>query len=448
MKWFFLALALIAPSAFAQGIPAQSARLTLLEAQTALERHPLLAAAERGVQAAQRGVDVARGATGFNLNIGADGNRSQTSSSIPELNGTQFGVQFNLNVSGAILPWSGAWDGVRAAERNLELARMQQKEAQNGLTLELHARFFEALQASTDRNLAERGLGLSLEQERIARERLAVRSSTQDALLQAERATLQAKGLEQSAKRFEALARRSLFLLLSQPDAGQVLVAEPRAVVSQDVDGVLVLALQNRQDVRRAMLAVLEAEDGLLIASRERWFPVSSLLVSVGGINAQGQQTGTSAAFQINFQQGVLAGSGSYAPFSTPSGTVFTLQASISLPLIAPSLEARVGVAQTNVELARANLENAQRTAELEVRRAHLGLENAIFQIGVAERGVVISERRLLDTQIRLQNGLALPLEVEVATLGIDQAARDLVAAKVAALLAFLQLEVAMGRVL
>jgi outer membrane protein len=443
MKWFLLALVLLAPNALAQG-----ARLTLPEAQKALERHPLWVAAERGLQAAQRGVDVARGATGLNLNIGADGSRTQASSSTPELNGTQFGVQFNLNVSAAILPWSGAWDGVRAAERNLELARMQQKETQNGLTLELTARFFEALQANTDRNLAERGLRLSLEQERIARERLAVRSSTQDALLQAERASLQAKGLAQSAMRFETLSRRSLFLLLSQPDAAQVLVAEPRAVVSQDVEGILALALQNRQDVRRAMLSVLEAEDGLQIASKERWFPVSSLLVSVGGINAQGQQTGTSAAFQINFQQGVLAGSGSYAPWATAAGTSLTLQASISLPLLAPSNTARLELAQTNLELAQANLDNAQRNAELEVRRAHLGLENAIFQIGVAERGVVLSERKLLDTQIRLQNGLALPLEVDAAALGVDQAARDLVAAKVAALLAFLQLEVAMGRVL
>jgi outer membrane protein len=448
MKWFLLVLVLLAPNALAQNVVSQGARLTLPEAQKALERHPLLVAAERGVQAAQRSVEVARGATGLNLNIGADANRNQAASSTPELNGIQFGVQFNLSVTAAILPWSSAWDGVRAAERNLELARMQQKEAQNGLKLELTTRFFEALQAKIDRDLAERGLVLALEQERIARDRLSSRSSTQEALLQAERATLQAKGLAQSAARFEALARRSLFLLLSQPDAAQVLVAEARAVVSQDINGLLAVALKNRSDVRRAELSVIEAQGGLQIATRERWFPVSSLSLSVGGINAQGQQTGTNAAFQINFQQGVVAGSGSYVPWSNAAGTVWTLQASISLPILAPSNTARLELAQTNLDLARANLDNAQRNAELEVRRAHLNLENAIFQIGVFERGVVIAERRLLDTQTRLQNGLTTSLEQSAAILGADQAARDLVSAQVAAMLAEMQLEAAMGKML
>ncbi len=426
---------------------AQTSRLTLLEAQKALERHPLAVAAQRGVETAQRGVDLARGATGLNLSIGADANRSQVSSSTPELNGTQFGIQFNLSASAAILPWSPAWDGVRAAERNVLLAKWQQKDVLNSLKLELQARFVEALRASTDKRLAERGLVLALEQERVTRDRVTQRTASQENLLSAERASLQAKNTQQLTLRFEALARKSLFLLLSQPDARQTLIAEPNQVLSSDIENLLI-GLENRSDVRRARLSVTEAEDGLQIAQRDRWFPVSSLTLSVGGVNAQGQPSGTSASFQVNFQQGVLAGGGSYAPWNVAAGTTFTLQASISLPILAPSNEARVGIAQTNIELTKANFENTLRNAELEVRRAHLNLETTILQIGVAERGVLIAERKLLDAQTRVQNGLVIQLEVDAAQLATEQANQELNNAQFAASLAAMQLDAALGKVL
>jgi outer membrane protein len=418
--------------------------LTLQEAVTLVPNSASWRAADRGVAAAARGLDAARGAALLNVTAGADYSRTGvTSSADPILNGVVANLSLSASVSTSVLPWSPAFDAVRSAERTLQRAELDRLEARANITLGVVEGYFSAKQAQTDFELARATAALFERRVAIVKAQNSSGTANADAVRTTEQANLSAQSAVKQAELAANLARRSLLNTLGQPDAAiQFSSATPAPRALESVDALLKSAAQKRLDVRRALIAILELEDAINVASRERWLPQASLNLSVGGVSADGKPTGNSATASLNVGQGSLGVNGSYAPIGPAgAGASLTLSATIQVPIIAPGADARIEATRANLDSAKANLESVRLNAEIDVRRKHLDAQIAQDQLEIQNANAAVINARALDTEARFKAGLVIELEVQNAGLEVRRAERDVEAARVNAFLAGLKLE-------
>jgi outer membrane protein TolC len=442
---FCLTVAVAAPAA-AQP-PQTGPDLSLEAALSALPSSPAWRAADRSVEIAQRSLDAARGSALISLTIGGEYSTTGVSSTIPELAGSRTASGLNATAATAILPWSPALDAVRAAERGVTKAELERREARSGLVLDLTSRYLEASSSLASLELARSAEALAQRRREIAGVQLQAGTGTRDGVLSADQALASARGATRQAEAGAILARRSLLAALGRAD-GPIRLTTPVPALKafETEDASLARALENRTDIQKATLAVLEAQDALEVAARDRWLPQASLTLSYGGIGADGQQTGSRLSGSLNINQGSFAVQGGLGLQGQPvAGSSLSFGANIALPVVAPGADGRVAAAEAGLEAARAGLENARITAELEVRRRWLEASVTRDGIPIAESGVTLADGRVADAEARLKLELISPLELDAARLAQAQAVRDLEAAKTNALLATLRLEASVG---
>jgi outer membrane protein TolC len=428
--------------ATAQGTP-----LTLAAVLEALPRSAAWRASDQGVEAARRGVDAARGAA-FGLSVGGDAGRSALASpGNPELNGVQWSGNVGATATLAVAPWSPVFDAVRGAERALKRAELDRMEARAGLTLEVVNRYFEARAAQASLEVSAGGVRLADARLRIARSQLALRTGTLEGVSAAEAALQSARAADAAATQGATVLRRALLLALGLPDADVTLPSVPvtRTVPTfAALQAALPASLARRVDVQRAVLAVDDANDALLIASRERWLPQASLNLSVGGAGANGQPGGAGANASLNLQNGTLSLGANYN-FAPPSATQFTVSVNLGVGVIAPGADNRTRAAASALEAAQSNLIVARTNAEADILRAYATAASGAAQVGVAQSNLTLNQQRASDAERRLTLGVTTELERDLAALNTLQAERDLETARVNALLAALRLEIALG---
>ena len=155
----------------------QTPSLSLETALKALPNAPAYKIADLTAQSAQRQLEAAQANAGFNLTANGAYNTSRTDG-IPLENlppGTQLSSSsgsVSATAGLTVLPWSPAFDGVRAAERNLERANIDRLEARSQLAAQVVKQYFDLKLASIDLELARNSVKLAKSRLDIANAQL------------------------------------------------------------------------------------------------------------------------------------------------------------------------------------------------------------------------------------------------------------------------------------
>jgi outer membrane protein len=397
--------------------------------------------AELTYQTAQRSLDSARAAAGLKVNVGTD-----ASASFPLTtpnSGSSGSVSVNANASLSVLPWSSTYDGVRSAERALFRAALDRTDTRNTLALNTVQNYFNARVAALDVENAKRAENLAAQQLTVAERQLQSGQVSRDSLENTRKTLENAKVTTLQAQQNAELTRLQLFQALSLPVSDDTLetAPQPRALPSGTLEALTARALQRRGDVQRAVSRVGDAEDSLRIAQRDRWLPNATVTTSVG----QGQG-GSSVSGSLNVGQGTLTVSGSTPVTGTNTQpTSVTVGASLSIPVVNGSADAKITSAQTSLESAKKSLEAARQSASLDVRQK---FNDATLQTRKVEyqRKVLETAQNALETaRKRFELGSITALEVTSAQNTVFQAQRDLETQTATQQLSVYKLENAIG---
>ncbi len=412
---------------------AQSPALSLEAALKALPTAPAWKVADLTAQNAQRQLEVAQAGVAFNLTTTGAFTTSRTqgisAENLPA--GTQLsgsGGSVSATAVLTVLPWSPLFDGVRAAERNLERANLDRLESRSQLAAQVLKQYFDLKLASTDLELARRGVKLAKLRSEIATAQLEAGVGTRESVLGAKQALEASNASERAAINDFDLRRRSLSITLGTTITTTELITNiPDVNLKEEALELGVsAALQRRGDILKAIMQVQDAVDVLESARRDRLIPDMGLSLQYGGVSQTGDATGARVTGDLNFKTGQVSLTPTYGFGSTSVGTRVTFGANITIPVIAPSSDAKISSAENQLALAQHNLENVRINAELDVRTQYAAAQAALLQVEVARAGVLSAQEKTANAEKRLTAGLGTNLDRESATLAAAQAERDL----------------------
>ncbi len=401
---------------------------TLEEAWKLLPQSLNWRASNQAYLIAERSLNIARGAAGLSLNIGADLSRNQVSSSTdPALNGSAVTGSINAQASLAILPWSPAFDGVRAAERNLERAKLDLLENHSNLQLQLLNQYLSIQLLQTDVALANQNQVFAKLRLQITQAQFVAKTTTREAVLNAEAALKSAEANARAIANAKNNAIRGFLINLGQTPKDIILSSSLKPILIEETSlgNYIKQAQSNRLDLRRAALNLREAEDNLAIATRDRWLPNLGINTTISGIGSDGKPTGTQLGASLNLGTGTLGINGAYSP-NASSATSTSISVQISIPIVAPIQDARIDTAQAALEATRLNFENIQNNIELEVQSKFYQYLAASAQVELAKANLESSLQRRTDTEAKLAAGLSTTLELEQSKLSESQATREI----------------------
>lgn len=387
--------------------------------------------ADLNLETAERQLDAARAASG--LNVAAGGRYDYSNRNVGGVNTDGGNLVVSVNASLTVLPWGPAFDAVRSATRAYGRAVLDRTDARNLIFLNAITLYYSTRIAITDLELAQGNESLSDTQLKNADLQLKNGVISRDAYLGVQRANENARVITLSAKNALEITKIGFFNAINQPVRDDVvLVTAPveLALPQGNLEALVQTALARRSDVLKAKSRVDDAEEALANANRDRLLPASSVSVGIGQFAGQ-TQTGASLNAGLNFQSGVVTSSASLPvvypalPPNAQIGTTFTLSAQLSLPLLAPSSDARIASASASLESAKAGSETVRRGADLDVRQRYSDAQSAGARLGVARIGTQNARAALETAQTRLAAGLNTALDVESAKLSLRQAERD-----------------------
>ena len=387
--------------------------------------------ADLNLDTAARQLEAARAAAG--LNVAAGGRYDYSNRNVGGVNTDGGNLIVSVNASLTVLPWGPAFDAVRTATRSFERALLDRIDARNLIFLNAITLYYSTRIAIEDLELARGSETLSATQLKNADAQLKNGVISRDAYLNIQRAFEVARVTTLTAKNALEITKIGFFNALNQPVRDDVVLvtAPAELALPQGSTEVLVqTALTRRSDVLKAKSRVNDAEDALANANRDRLLPASSVSVGLGQFAGQ-TQTGASVNAGLNLQSGVVTSSASLPvvypalPPNAQIGTTFTLSAQLSLPLLAPSSDARIASASASLESAKAGLETVRRSADLDVRQRYSDAQSAAARLGVARIGAQNARAALETAQTRLAAGLNTATDVESAKLTQRQAERD-----------------------
>ncbi len=385
---------------------------------------------------AQHNFESSLAAAGLRLVVGADvSNNTNTGTGV---NNATYKV--NATASLPLLPWASQFDDIRKAERTFARAKLDVRDSRNTLFIGVNTQYFNLRVAALDLELASNTLILRENQLKTA---LTQRSNNQITLEQFATSQQNLESAKISANQAEntlELNQQTLANTLDQIELSLAISSPPTPAALLPLENLLKTALIDRTDTQKAIYALRDAEDNLTIAQRDRWLPASSINL---GVSDSGANLNTS----LNLQTGSLSIGGSYQPPTTPStGTTISISASISLPVIAPTGDARITSAQTALNSAKQNLERSKKSAELDVRQKYSETQNAIRRIELSKKALENAKNAFSTTQTRVNAGSQTKNDLETSRLAMQQAERDLENTIVTAYVAWLRLENSLGK--
>jgi outer membrane protein len=401
---YHLGLALLASLGLSVAFAQESGALTLAAALERLPQSPDWQIADLTYAASERALENARAASNLSVNAGGSYGLTRQTNEITTTNPVPGGapivvseagnVTSNANVSANasinVLPWSNAQVQARSSELALQRAVFDRSDARKNLMVNATNQYFLARIAATDLELAKSNEGLSEARLKIANQQQTNGQITREQLLGTQQALENAKVNTMVAKNTLELARLSLFNTLGLSPNETSLSTPPSeyAMPKTTLEALLKEALEKRGDVQKAKLRVQEAEEGLQAAQLNRWLPNSNINLGYG---VQGN-SGPNINGGLNIQSGVASVSTTYPVYQNPepksTNPALTFSVSVLIPILAPSQDAQVGTAQTNLETARKTLESAKRGAELDVRQKYNDASIATQRLSIAKLGL------------------------------------------------------------
>ncbi len=385
---------------------------------------------------AQHNFESSLAAAGLRLTVGADvSNNTNTGTGV---NNATYKV--NATASLPLLPWASQFDDIRKAERAFARAKLDLRDSRNTLFISVNTQYFNLRIAALDLELASNTLILRENQLKTA---LTQRSNNQITLEQFATSQQNLESAKINANQAEntlELNQQTLANTLDQIELSLAISSPPLPTTLLPLENLLKTALIDRTDTQKAIYALRDAEDNLTIAQRDRWLPASSINLGVS-------DSGASLNTSLNLQTGSLSIGGSYQPPTTPStGTTISISASISLPVIAPTGDARITSAQTALNSAKQNLERSKKSAELDVRQKYSETQNATRRIELSKKAFDNAKNAFSTTQTRVNAGSQTKNDLETSRLAMQQAERDLENTIVTAYTAWLRLENSLGK--
>jgi outer membrane protein TolC len=414
---------------------AQNTSFSLEDALIAVKSTPDWQVANLNYQSAQRNLESAQASSGINLSASGSYNLSQpvNSSATASSTGT-----LSVTASLTVLPWSPAYDGIRSAQRALQRAELDLRDAQNSLSLSAISSYFAARIATFDVTLSEDNQKLSEALLRVTNLKYKNGQTTITDVLTAEQNLANAQSTLLNAQNtvqinFASLGVNPGTTLSTAATNIELPPGTPEVLVSR--------ALERRSDVLKAHLKLQDAEDALRNAQRDRLVPNASLNLGYG------QPTGgANISSSLNFQTGIASVTGTVPVTATSSnGTAFSVSVSASFPILAPTSDAKINTAQTSLAVAKASLETTKRTAALDVLGRYSEMMTARSRVKVAMSALETAQKTLETASARNQAGLNTALEVQQSTLNLAQANRDLENANVNAMISTYKLQIATG---
>ena len=448
MRTLLLTCVLLGSSAtLAQG--ASPTLLTLENVLKLLPQSPQWRALERSQDAARAGLDAARGGA-LGISVGGEVNASRVT--LPDLEPQNSSSSaLTVGLSAPVLPWGSAFDGVRTQERSLEKSRLDLQDARAELVSALLERFVSVGLSKSDLEIAGISLKLSEERLQIARDQRDIGTLTAAGLLEVEAALETAKAAQRQAELGVSFSRRALFLVLGQPERELAplelpTVSEPAPLSSAQLEQ-SVLA---RPELRRAELGVLEAEDALNVATRDRFTPQGSLTASFGGISRDESgglsQGGSRISSELNLNTGLLGLQGRWQPGSSATGNALNLGVSLNFSVWSPGADSKIESARAALDAAKLGRDNTRSSVRLDLETRFGQARLDALNLRVLEAGLKTAQRKRDDAETRLGLGLAAALERDSAQIALLSAGRDLENARLTALKSRVRLLAGVGQ--
>jgi outer membrane protein len=442
---------LITASAFAviaiglsPGIAQSNLEFGLQEALKALPNSLEWQQADLTFLNAQRSLDSARASAGLRVNAGAD-----TNLGFPSSGNSSQTLSVSATVSLTVLPWSSAFDQVRNAERALSRAELDRTDARNTLTLNVFTQYFTARISSSDLDLAKTNLKLSESQLRVATAQQANGQISKDTLLNAQKNLETSKlSLEQATNTLE-VNRLTIWNTLNLEISEAVFSSIPseRSLTTEGLGDLTKKALLKRSDVQKALSRIVDAQDALSSAQRDRALPNASVNVGVTNSNVGSLSSG------LNLQTGNLSLTGTVPVVvnnptpngSSSTGSNLTISASVSIPIVAPSADTRIASAEVSLSSAQKSLEQIKQSATLDVRQKYNDAKLTLAKLNLAKTTLTNALKSFETAKAKFDAGLSTPNELEQSRINILQSERDLEQATVNQVLAAYRLENAIG---
>jgi outer membrane protein len=458
-----LSIAMLAILGLSVALAQDGGALTLAAALERLPQSPDWQIADLTYAASERALENARAAS--NLSVNAGGNYGLTRQTneitttnivngqpvttvVSEAGNVTSNASVSANASINVLPWSNAQVQARSSDLALQRAVFDRNDARKNLMVNATNQYFLARIAATDLELAKSNEGLSDARLKIANQQQTNGQITREQLLGTQQALENAKVNTMAAKNTLELARLSLFNTLGLAPNEASLSTPPTeyAMPKATLEALLKEALEKRGDVQKAKLRVQEAEEGLQAAQLNRWLPNSNINLGYG---VQGNN-GPNINGGLNIQSGVASVSTAYPVYQNPepksTNPALTFSVSVLIPILAPSQDAQLGTAQTNLETARKTLESAKRVAELDMRQKYNDAFIATQRLSIAKLGLQSARSSLETNKAKQTAGTITVLDVQSGEQTAKQAERDLENAVATTQVSGMKLQVALGK--
>lgn len=420
-----------APSAAPTAAPA--ATLTLAQTLTLVRASPGWRSADLQYRSAQLALDSARARAGLNLTVGTDASLVK----VPLSSGDWLGnATLTAQVSASVLPWSATFEGVRIAERALNRAGADLRDARVSLLVGAVRAYGAAREATAGAALAEAQAILAARQLEVARAQRTANLIPELALQEREAGLQSAQNAAAQARTAVNLAARGLANLLGQSITLPATAAAfdsvpPLPAAPADVDASVARALLARPEVIRAAAQLADAGAQQRAAQLDLSIPDISAGVQFGQLGSGQGGSGRTVGGSLNVKSGVAAAQVSFPlrepATALPTGLALSLNASV--PVFGSGKGTALASATVGQQAAALALDSARQSVDLDVRQKAADLLTALDRAEEAASALARAQASLASTRARLDAGLVTPLDVAQAELGVAQAQNALNAA-------------------
>lgn len=400
--------------------------LTLAQTLTLVRASPGWRSADLQYRSAQLSLDSARARAGLNVTVGTDA----TLIKVPLDSGDWLGnATLTAQVSASVLPWSATFEGVRIAERALNRAGAELRDARVSLLVQAVRAYGSAREAAAGAALAEAQVALAARQLDVARAQRTANLIPELALQEREAGLQSAQNSAAQARSAVNLSARALANLLGQSvtlpaSAAAFDAVPPLPAAPADIDALVARALVARPEVIRAAAQLADAGAQQRAAQLDLSVPELSAGVQYGQLASSTGSAGRTVGGSLNVKSGVAAAQVSFplreSATALPTGLALSLNA--SLPVFGSGKGTALASADVGQQAAALALDSARQSVDLDVRQKAADLLTALDRAEEAASALARAESSLTTTRARLEAGLVTPLDVAQAELNAAQA--------------------------